>query len=262
MGKLSNCLCKKCGNGFYCKPYLIKKGGGLYCSRKCYFLDHTTELVCEGCGTKLRISKTWSHRKRKFCSRACRVQAKTAQLVCQNCGVEFRAEKSKPRKYCSRICRNAKEGDAVPEPPARMISRFWAQVKKSDGCWIFGTGTRRDYQQFHRRGADGGPILAHVFSFELHHGPVPEGQLVRHNCDNPPCIRPDHIISGTPKQNTQDMVDRGRANHVHKRLVLADVREIRNRREKGAKVVHLAKEYNVSSATISHIVNYRTWKHA
>jgi len=40
--------------------------------------------------------------------------------------------------------------------------------------------------------------------------PIPDGHVVRHRCDNPPCINPEHLITGTQGQNIQDMIDRGR----------------------------------------------------
>jgi hypothetical protein len=47
-------------------------------------------------------------------------------------------------------------------------------------------------------------------SFKIYKGPIPSNILVRHTCDNPPCINPDHLILGTHADNWQDMVSRGR----------------------------------------------------
>jgi len=52
--------------------------------------------------------------------------------------------------------------------------------------------------------------LAHRVVWEHHHGPIPDGMMVRHTCDNPPCCRVDHLIVGTALQNSADMVARGR----------------------------------------------------
>lgn len=78
------------------------------------------------------------------------------------------------------------------------------------GCWIY-------------RGAkdkDGYGIVsgrkkckkAHRVAFERWLGFIPPGHLVRHRCDNPPCVRPTHLISGTHRDNRRDMLERGRDN--------------------------------------------------
>jgi hypothetical protein len=75
-----------------------------------------------------------------------------------------------------------------------MPERFWARVTKTDGCWLW-KGTRdHGYGTFCLNGR---MILAHRLVFEAMVGPVPDGMLVMHTCDERLCVRPDHLALGT-----------------------------------------------------------------
>lgn len=86
--------------------------------------------------------------------------------------------------------------------------RFEANFEKADGCWEW-TGTRVEfgYGQIIR---DGRRLRAHRVAYEIAYGPIPDGLVVRHKCDNPPCVRPDHLELGTRADNNQDRENRGR----------------------------------------------------
>lgn len=87
--------------------------------------------------------------------------------------------------------------------------RFWAKVEKSDGCWNWRGTTTRGYAYFYR--APGFTTVASHFAYFLANGvEVPSGMYVCHTCDNPLCVRPDHLYAGTPKDNTRDMMRKGR----------------------------------------------------
>lgn len=53
--------------------------------------------------------------------------------------------------------------------------------------------------------------LAHRIAYRIYKGEIPAGMLVRHTCDTPRCVAEEHLELGTYKQNTQDMIDRGRS---------------------------------------------------
>jgi hypothetical protein len=126
------------------------------------------------------------------------------------------------------------------------------------------------------------PKKAHRISWELAHGPIPDGLFVCHRCDNPPCVNPAHLFLGTHADNMADAAAKGRTmsgddHWVRKhpelawggrrttrgacRLVDAQVLEIRRRRANGEGVVPLGQAFGVSHATISDICRRRTWRH-
>lgn len=91
---------------------------------------------------------------------------------------------------------------------APLEDRFWVKVRKSDGCWEW---TAASKQGGYGKIAVGRRLmLAHRVSWELANGPIPDGLLVCHTCDNPPCVRPDHLFLGTQTDNMRDAVRKNR----------------------------------------------------
>ena len=89
----------------------------------------------------------------------------------------------------------------------RLTARFWPKVDKSGACWLWTAAARNGYGQL-RVGAR--IIQSHRVSWELHHGPIPEGLHVLHTCDNPSCVNPDHLWLGTHGENMADRDAKGR----------------------------------------------------
>jgi hypothetical protein len=177
---------------------------------------------------------------------------------CALCRKVFTPKRGKQR-YCSYSCSgsvNAKLGKVTP-----AAIRFWSKVKKASGCWLWtGAVGKVGYGNF---GTGGGVTVgAHRFSYELHCGPVPDGKLVLHRCDNRLCVRPDHLFLGTHKDNTADASNKGRL--------------ARGERQGGAKLTadqartiytsektqdQLAAEFGVSQAQVYRIRAGRAWAH-
>jgi hypothetical protein len=93
------------------------------------------------------------------------------------------------------------------------VQNWWSKVVVGEGCWMWTAGTDRDgYGKFaigHGK-QDQTHTRAHRFAYELLVGPIPDGMVVMHSCDTPACVNPDHLSVGTPLDNNDDKVAKGR----------------------------------------------------
>lgn len=94
-------------------------------------------------------------------------------------------------------------------------------------------------------------VRAHRLSYAVSVGPIPDGAVVCHRCDNPSCIEPSHLFIGT---HTENMLDMARKERGTQKLSADQVREIRARHARGEVQAALAREFGVGEATISMIV--------
>ncbi len=185
------------------------------------------------------------------------------------------------------------------------LDRFWAKVDRNGPipahrpelgpCWMWTAADNgRGYGNL---SVNGHRWLAHRFSYTIAHGPIPDGLDVLHACDNPPCVRPEHLWVGTAKDNGRDMAQKGRVSpasnaslranwtpdvlargdahwsrqrpesfprgerHGATKLTAAAVVEIRQRHAGGETQDSLAEAYSVRQATIWAIVRRKTWTH-
>lgn len=149
-------------------------------------------------------------------------------------------------------------------PTPRPVSdRFWPHVEKSEGCWMWTAST---WSFGHGRMSAGGgrDTGAHRVSWEIHYGPIPDGLQVLHRCDNPSCVRPDHLFLGTHTDNMHDMITKGRNmhgdQHTKAKLTSADVTRIRLLVRRGAVQRRVARLFDVSPSTICEVVSGKRWK--
>ena len=135
---------------------------------------------------------------------------------------------------------------------------FWSQVAIGRECWIWvGTRFRNGY------GRTGDGRGAHRVAYELTVGKIPDGAVAMHKCDNPPCVRPDHLQLGTALLNSEDMRAKGRGlrgtQHKVARLNETAVREIRLSYELGEGIATIARRYDVAEQTVRWVIRGRTW---
>jgi hypothetical protein len=130
----------------------------------------------------------------------------------------------------------------------------------SSGCleWI---SKRRSYGVI---SVNGRQYRAHRLAYQACNGVIPDGLLVCHKCDNPPCFNPSHLFLGTHLDNVQDAARKGRTSrgerHIHAVLTEACARQIKARLAAGEKVIPIAKDFAVSSAVVQSIRAGKTWK--
>lgn len=101
-------------------------------------------------------------------------------------------------------------------------------VDPVSGCFVWNRSVVEDGYPRYSVKQDGRWVCApgHRMAWEMANGPVPEGMSVRHKCDNPSCVNPDHLEVGTQADNMKDMQDRGR-HRAGIRLKPSEVREVR-----------------------------------
>lgn len=142
---------------------------------------------------------------------------------------------------------------------AGLEARFWAKVEKTDGCWNW-TASRSGPMRYGRMVVDGHTEAAHRIAWTLANGPIPDGLRVLHECDNPACVRVEHLRLGTQSQNMRGAVQRQRL--AQSKLTDELVLEMRRRHAAGEVSIHqLAREHGMSWKTISEAIRGISWKH-
>lgn len=209
--------------------------------------------------------------------------------TCAYCGCEYWRRHDRPGRFCSHSCGN--HARAIP-----LEQRFWTNVQKSDECWIWTGLTDNDGYGLVWGGPSVGQSLrAHRVAYEMTYGPIPQGMVVCHRCDNPPCIRPDHLFLGTVADNNADAQSKGRLAtgersglHTHperrsfgdangsrrfperlrrgeavtnSKLTEAQVVEIRARYANGESQTSIARAFGIAPTNVARIVKREGWKH-
>ena len=149
-----------------------------------------------------------------------------------------------------------------------LLKRFWEKVDQRgpDECWEWVAG--KDNANYGILRVGGRNHGASRISWEIHFGPIPEGLFVCHSCDNPPCVNPRHLWTGTNEDNIRDRHRKGRSSggrqsgetNPQAKLTSTDVKRIRLEAASGRKQVDIAQEYQISQQQVSKIVLLERWR--
>lgn len=147
-----------------------------------------------------------------------------------------------------------------------LYNRFLAKVEIDpvSECWNWTASTQGGYGQIKLPGTRR-QIRAHRLSYLRNVGPIPEGKMVLHRCDNRRCCNPEHLFLGDAGGNARDMKSKdrhlyGERNAQHK-LVEADVHRIFDLSAKGYSQHQIAEMIGVGQMTVCRILNGLRWRH-
>ena len=142
-----------------------------------------------------------------------------------------------------------------------FLRKFGARIKRSLYCWEWTVG--RTGNGYGACRVDGKNVGAHVASYVAAHGPLAAGMCVMHVCDNPLCVRPDHLQAGSLADNMVDKKRKGRAangeSNGRAKLTESQVAEIRSLVKQGIAKKAIARTYGISDTLVRYIAIGKSW---
>lgn len=154
--------------------------------------------------------------------------------------------------------------NTLPEMDWQAKARFWSKVdvRNADECWPWRAGT--DTRGYGAINISKRVVKAHRVAYSLANGDMPADLLIRHQCDNPACCNPHHLLTGTPADNVADCIRRGR-NAFGERVPNAKLNDEQALSIWGMKdtltAVAVGRMFGVSEGTVRKIWYGETWKH-
>lgn len=243
--KITTRTCVRCESDFTCRAASPQR----YCSMTCSGLAIRTrrEVACANCGRMVTRSVSQiKYAQRTYCSPTCTALGRWPDLA---------------TRFWQKVDRACQDPERYPG-----LGPCWPWTSRCDGqgYGLFSVGGKQVRRQ----------IKAHRIAYTLAIGPTSDGPHVLHRCDNPPCVRPDHLFAGTQADNVADMVSKGRSGrHIKperypvgsavKQAVLteAGVIEMRESRAQGESLNTLSRRFGVSRQNVKLIVHGEAWKH-
>ena len=154
-----------------------------------------------------------------------------------------------------------------------QINAFWSKVNITEDdkeCWEWIAA--KGPHGYGNLTVNGKSSRAHRVAWELCNFAIPDGYIVMHVCDNPSCCNPNHLVLGTTKANTKDMMVKHRGG-FHKNRAIGErncrakltesaVKIIRKEYLSGrANQYELADRFGVTQTAISSVIKNKTWRH-
>lgn len=162
-----------------------------------------------------------------------------------------------PCEECGKRCKKTPEGHLCSTK-----CNFLSKVEVKDECWIW-KGALDEYG-YGKYKVEGKTKKAHRVAYEIFLEKIPPGKIVCHMCDNPQCVNPHHLWTGTQKDNMQDRSKKGRApshtgrpRRLNKEKVLL-IRELYNEGNSQRAIGRMIKH---PTHLIHCVVNKKTWRH-
>lgn len=142
-----------------------------------------------------------------------------------------------------------------------LNDRFWTKVKRpsQQDCWEWQANKNNKGYGMFSVNSYVGKRLAHRLSYEDAFGPIEEGAVIRHTCDNPSCVNPNHLVSGTQKQNMQDAAKKERVGNT--RLSAPQVIALLRDYVSGLSRKELCTRYRVRATALSSYTDGKAWTH-
>ena len=199
-----------------------------------------------------------------------------AAMTCEADGCE---RNTRGRVYCPGHRRRLEVTGSLDGPPIKTVppkgvtgyaaAEFNGWDVTASGCWEYrGPKFANGYGQVK---IDGIPTLLHRVSYEHNVGPIPEGLVIRHTCDNKPCMNPEHLETGTIQDNVQDRTDRNRTARGNQgRGLFTDDEALRIRLElssyperisRGQAMSRFALEFGASKSSVQKLWLRHTYMH-
>jgi hypothetical protein len=152
-----------------------------------------------------------------------------------------------------------------PEPDKYDIARFFSKVNvrpSMEDCWEWKGSIGRGHMGYGSFSVGSTSRSAHRFCYEYFHGRIPEGLVVRHRCDNPLCVNPWHLETGTHKDNMLDRVIRNRSSRGSKngnaKLTEDQVLDIFH---DDRLPTQISEDYGIDHTTVRNIKSGKNWTH-